>query len=57
MLRAKLKKQRPRNYQNGREDPTFSALSRPKSAWGRSRPAQQDATVALSRPQAKSAEQ
>src|SRR5271168_1640502 len=33
----------------GGSDPTFSAFSRPKSSWGRSRPFQQDATVALSR--------
>ena len=36
----------------GGSDPTFSAFSRPKSAWGRSRPIQHDATIALSRPQA-----
>jgi hypothetical protein len=53
MPESKPRKQRPENNQNGREDPTFSAFSRPKSSWGRSRPLQQDATVAMSRPQAK----
>jgi hypothetical protein len=33
-------------------DPTFSAFSRPKSSWGRSRALQEGATVALSRSQA-----
>jgi hypothetical protein len=49
MLEPKPRKQRPQNNQSGRE-PTFSAFSRPKSSWGRSRPLQQDATIALSRP-------
>ena len=40
------------NIKSGGSDPTFSAFSRPKSAWGRSRPIQHDATIALSRPQA-----
>jgi len=55
MHEPKQQKQSNSNYKNGREggDPTFSAFSRPKSSWGRARPRQQDATVELSRPQAK----
>jgi hypothetical protein len=37
----------------GGSDPTLLAFSRPNSLWGRSRPLQHDATVALSGPQAR----
>ena len=51
MLGAKPKKQRPENYQNGRERPHFFGFQPPKKIVGSLPPAQQDATVALSRPQ------
>jgi hypothetical protein len=52
MPAAKLKSSGRKTTKTGGSDPTFSAFSRPKSSWGRSRPHRDDATVALSRPQA-----